>query len=104
MIPIKFAERDEKPGTGYSYSAGESCPKKVFAPQRYEMRRNHSSSIITKKWLARKAGKWEFVKQGRCYKKKKILAYTNNTKETVFIMKGAVLYTVVFLGIIAIWS
>ena len=34
MIPIKFAERDEKPGTGYSYSAGESCPKKVFAPQK----------------------------------------------------------------------
>ena len=30
MIPIKFAERDEKPESRYSYSAGESCPKKVL--------------------------------------------------------------------------
>ena len=40
-IPIKFAERDENTESGYAYSAGESCPKKVFAPQ------NSESSGIT---------------------------------------------------------
>ena len=34
VIPIKVAERDENPESGYAYSAGESCPKKVMAPQR----------------------------------------------------------------------
>ena len=42
-IPIKFAERDENTESGYAYSAGESCPKKVMAPQICKNQRNISS-------------------------------------------------------------
>ncbi len=43
VIPIKVAEERTKRKMRKVWSAGESCPKKVMAPQRCEMRRIVSS-------------------------------------------------------------